>query len=175
MQTVARKKDIDLIFCRQFERDRRHPPMCDETTAPSEGAPLALTGLNRRQFTAFGASMALLGCSMPVKGDGGSQVNERMVSITMEKGVADAFFVHPAEGAHPGIIVWPDISGLRDAFKVMARTLAAEGYAVMVVNQYYRGGPAPVLESFSEWRRSEERRVGKGCVSTCRSRWSPDA
>src|SRR3546814_11523100 len=22
--------------------------------------------------------------------------------------------------------------------------------------------------------RSEERRVGKGCVSTCRSRWSPD-
>src|SRR3546814_7555070 len=24
------------------------------------------------------------------------------------------------------------------------------------------------------WARSEERRVGKGCVSTCRSRWSPD-
>src|SRR3546814_8913196 len=27
--------------------------------------------------------------------------------------------------------------------------------------------PAPVIE------RSEERRVGKECVSTCRSRWSP--
>src|SRR3546814_4989591 len=25
----------------------------------------------------------------------------------------------------------------------------------------------------STWRRSEERRVGKECVSTCRSRWSP--
>src|SRR3546814_6795177 len=25
----------------------------------------------------------------------------------------------------------------------------------------------------SEWQRSEERRVGKECVSTCRSRWSP--
>src|SRR3546814_13155489 len=24
------------------------------------------------------------------------------------------------------------------------------------------------------WGRSEERRVGKECVSTCRSRWSPD-
>src|SRR3546814_15838045 len=24
-----------------------------------------------------------------------------------------------------------------------------------------------------EWTRSEERRVGKECVSTCRSRWSP--
>src|SRR3546814_11337978 len=26
----------------------------------------------------------------------------------------------------------------------------------------------------SAFMRSEERRVGKGCVSTCRSRWSPD-
>src|SRR3546814_15662334 len=25
----------------------------------------------------------------------------------------------------------------------------------------------------SNWKRSEERRVGKECVSTCRSRWSP--
>src|SRR3546814_10201320 len=25
----------------------------------------------------------------------------------------------------------------------------------------------------SPWHRSEERRVGKECVSTCRSRWSP--
>src|SRR3546814_14460171 len=30
--------------------------------------------------------------------------------------------------------------------------------------------PAPTV---SNDRRSEERRVGKGCVSTCRSRWSP--
>src|SRR3546814_955570 len=28
-------------------------------------------------------------------------------------------------------------------------------------------------ESSGRWRRSEERRVGKECVSTCRSRWSP--
>src|SRR3546814_14666206 len=26
---------------------------------------------------------------------------------------------------------------------------------------------------WNAWRRSEERRVGKECVSTCRSRWSP--
>src|SRR3546814_2987876 len=31
------------------------------------------------------------------------------------------------------------------------------------------------LASYDQWRmtRSEERRVGKECVSTCRSRWSP--
>src|SRR3546814_3402466 len=30
-----------------------------------------------------------------------------------------------------------------------------------------------VVKSGGEWIRSEERRVGKECVSTCRSRWSP--
>src|SRR3546814_5860873 len=38
-------------------------------------------------------------------------------------------------------------------------------------------GPAPSEEVISrlsgETQRSEERRVGKECVSTCRSRWSP--
>src|SRR3546814_1798766 len=33
-----------------------------------------------------------------------------------------------------------------------------------------RGGPPDRTQS---QRRSEERRVGKECVSTCRSRWSP--
>src|SRR3546814_6803435 len=30
-----------------------------------------------------------------------------------------------------------------------------------------------VVSPFTNSRRSEERRVGKECVSTCRSRWSP--
>src|SRR3546814_16911707 len=34
-----------------------------------------------------------------------------------------------------------------------------------------RWSPAPALSLFNS--RSEERRVGKECVSTCRSRWSP--
>src|SRR3546814_7352938 len=37
-----------------------------------------------------------------------------------------------------------------------------------------RWGPQPnAMPSIGEDRRSEERRVGKECVSTCRSRWSP--
>src|SRR3546814_1066911 len=35
------------------------------------------------------------------------------------------------------------------------------------------GLPGPPVGVIGE-QRSEERRVGKGCVSTCRSRWSPD-
>src|SRR3546814_1464364 len=33
--------------------------------------------------------------------------------------------------------------------------------------------PHPVQRAFIEEQRSEERRVGKECVSTCRARWSP--
>src|SRR3546814_1656522 len=36
-----------------------------------------------------------------------------------------------------------------------------------------RRGEAPTKREASKARRSEERRVGKECVSTCRSRWSP--
>src|SRR3546814_16949058 len=35
---------------------------------------------------------------------------------------------------------------------------------------YYGGQWKP---EYDRWR-SEERRVGQGCVSTCRNRWSPD-
>src|SRR3546814_9130405 len=43
----------------------------------------------------------------------------------------------------------------------------------------FRGGKGSSWEggvrvpTFVYWKRSEERRVGKECVSTCRSRWSP--
>jgi dienelactone hydrolase len=38
--------------------------------------------------------------------------------------------------------MWPDIAGMREAKKTMARRLAAEGYAVLVVNQYYHSASA---------------------------------
>src|SRR3546814_14715869 len=34
--------------------------------------------------------------------------------------------------------------------------------------------PLTTPSMLCRYLRSEERRVGKGCVSTCRSRWSPD-
>ena len=145
--------------------------MCDELTAQTEEVNHGPGGLDRRQFALLGAGAVLAGCSRSGAKDGGSQVSERMVSITTPDGVADAFFVHPAEGAHPGVVMWPDIAGLRDAFKIMARTLAAEGYAVLVVNQYYRGGPAPVLESFAQWRTPE----GQTKIAPMREQLTPEA
>src|SRR3546814_15467915 len=46
-----------------------------------------------------------------------------------------------------------------------------------LINLAQRKGEAPVLPEHNDVLerlvRSEERRVGKECVSTCRSRWSP--
>ena len=40
--------------------------------------------------------------------------------------------------AAPGVLVWPDIFGLRPAFRQMGKRLAESGYAVLVVNPFYR-------------------------------------
>ena len=45
--------------------------------------------------------------------------------------------------------------GLRDAFETMATRLATQGYAVLVVNPYYRSAKTPILRSFSEWQTEE--------------------
>src|SRR3546814_18603856 len=37
----------------------------------------------------------------------------------------------------------------------------------------YKGLALFEADEMGDWNRSEERRVGKECVSTCRSRWSP--
>ncbi|KQM22247.1 dienelactone hydrolase family protein [Novosphingobium sp. Leaf2] len=143
--------------------------MCDaDFTSPAEGK---ITGFDRRTFTVLGASMALAGCTGAAAAAGGSPLTERMVSITTADGVCDAFFVHPAKGKHPGIVMWPDIAGLRDVFKIMARNLASQGYAVLVVNQYYRSGPAPIMKSFSEYLTPE----GQAKVAPMRAALTPDA
>jgi carboxymethylenebutenolidase len=130
--------------------------MCDEFTQSAEDAALARKGLTRREFAALGAAATIVACSGG-NGEAKPSANlvEAMVQVTTPDGTADAFFVHPAKGAHPGVLLWPDIGGLRDAFKAMARRLAGAGYGVLAVNQYYRSAPAPVLASFAEWRTPE--------------------
>ena len=127
--------------------------MCDDFTLSAEDAALAAKGLSRRQFTALGAAAAIAACS---GGDGEAKpsiaLTEGTVQVTTPDGSADAFFVRPEQGVHPGVVLWPDIAGLRDAFKVLARRLASSGYAVLAVNPYYRSAPAPLLASFAEWR-----------------------
>lgn len=74
-------------------------------------------------------------------------VTESEVNVTTPDGVADCYFVHPATGAAPGVLVWPDIFGLRPAFRQMGKRLAEAGYSVLVVNPFYRTKKASTAEA----------------------------
>ncbi|MBD8736928.1 dienelactone hydrolase family protein [Sphingomonas sp. CFBP 13706] len=115
--------------------------MCDEHTADDNEHYLA--AMSRRQFGVMtgAAGLAML---LPVPADA-KPISGRDVSIKTPDGQADAYFVAPATGAYPGVLVWPDIMGLRPAFRQMADGLAQSGYAVLVVNQFYRSTKAPFL------------------------------
>jgi carboxymethylenebutenolidase len=97
--------------------------------------------LSRRRFGALtlGTGMASL---LPVAA-GAAWIEDAEVDIKTPDGTADAYFAHPAEGVHPGVLMWPDIFGLRPAFRHMGRRLAEAGYAVLVVNPFYRTKRAP--------------------------------
>lgn len=130
--------------------------MCDEFTATDDDSALAAKGLTRREFAAMGTAAALAGYSSLSMAAVGTLI-ERNVAVTTPDGSCDAFFVHPAKGKHPGVILWPDALGLRNAKKAMARRLAAEGYAVLVVNPYYRDVRAPLPLDFTTFRTPEGR------------------
>ncbi|WP_010215899.1 dienelactone hydrolase family protein [Sphingomonas sp. PAMC 26621] len=129
--------------------------MCDEHTAADNDAFLGDGAISRRQFAALGgaAGLALLlpapANAAPIKG--------RDVTVKTPDGTADAYFVAPATGKHPAVLMWPDIMGLRPAFRQMADRLAQSGYAVLVVNQFYRSTKAPFLAPGESYDQPEVR------------------
>jgi carboxymethylenebutenolidase len=158
--------------------------MCDETTETENQS-----YLTRRGFGVLGvagaAAMALPGCAAAKPGDSAAKADdssaskqaagvataERAVLVATPDGQADGFFVHPREGRHPAVLMWPDVAGLRDAYKTLGRDLAGAGYAVLVVNPYYRSAAAPVVKTMDEWRTPE----GQGKIAPMRDILVADA
>jgi carboxymethylenebutenolidase len=97
--------------------------------------------LSRRQFGAITLGAGFM-AALPKSADA-ADVKEAEVEIKTPDGVCDAHFVHPVSGKHPAVLVWPDIFGLRPAFKQMGKRLAESGYAVLTVNPFYRTKKAP--------------------------------
>jgi carboxymethylenebutenolidase len=118
--------------------------MCDEHFEDDLTKYLA-PGMTRRQFGALsvGAGIAML---LPRAADA-LDVTDADVTVKMPDGTADCYFVHPASGTAPGVLMWPDIFGLRPAFRQMGKRLAESGYAVLVVNPFYRVQKAPTAEA----------------------------
>ena len=132
--------------------------MCDEETLRDEEAYLRRSGsLTRR---AFGALSIGTGLAMVLPRTAAAlQVTAADVEVSTPDGTADCYFVHPTSGAHPGVLIWPDALGLRPAFEQMGRRLAESGYAVLVVNPYYRSAKAPVVEEGASFRDEATRNV----------------
>jgi carboxymethylenebutenolidase len=83
------------------------------------------------------------------------------VMIKTPDGTCDAYFVH---GAKPSaaVLIWPDILGLRPAFRQMGKRLAEAGYTVLVVNPFYRMKPAPVVPAGAKFSDPETRKTLMG-------------
>ena len=125
--------------------------MCDEKTIRDAEAYLRRSGgLTRREFGALsvGTGLAML---LP-RAAAALEVTGSNVEVQTPDGMADCHFVHPSSGAWPGVLIWPDALGLRPAFERMAQRLAESGYAVLVVNPYYRTERAPVLPEGASFR-----------------------
>ena len=125
--------------------------MCDEATLRDAEDYLRRSGsLTRRKFGALsvGTGLAML---LP-RSAAALEVRAADVEVSTPDGTADCHFVHPSSGAHPGVLIWPDALGLRPAFEQMGRRLAESGYAVLVVNPYYRTERAPVLPEGASFR-----------------------
>lgn len=111
--------------------------------------------LSRRDFGALTLGAGVV--SMLPRAADAAEVTEAEVEVKTPDGTADCYFVHPAQGAHPAVLVWPDIFGLRPAFRQMGRRLAESGYSVLVVNPFYRKQHAPTAPEHPDFNDPETR------------------
>lgn len=105
--------------------------------------------LTRRQFGAMALGAGLV--AMLPKSTRAAETTGEEVEIKTPDGVADAYIVHPLKGKFPAVLIWPDIFGLRPAFRAMATRLAESGYTVLVINPFYRIRKAPTSPEHADF------------------------
>ncbi|MFM8941644.1 MAG: dienelactone hydrolase family protein [Phenylobacterium sp.] len=125
----------------------------DKTSKETSRETSGPAGLSRRDLGVLAAGAAVAASAQaraaPLK------VMEMDVEVQTPDGACDAVFVHPMgkapAGGWPAVLVWTDIMGLRPVFRQMASRMAAEGYAVLVPNPFYRKGRAPIPSGPVNW------------------------
>ena len=121
--------------------------MCDEFTFARDRRIAAMT---RRRFNAL--TVAAGAVMLLPRAANALDVVLSDVDVETPDGTADCYFAHPAEGAHAGVVIWPDARGMRSAYRDMASRLAEHGYSVLVVNPYYRKQRGQVLPDATDPR-----------------------
>jgi carboxymethylenebutenolidase len=114
--------------------------VCDEKLLSHFGQSNLLTRRHFGRLSAIGGASIVL-----PRAANALDVSASVIDIPTPDGLADCHFVHPVDGAHPGVVIFPDARGMRMVYRQMAGRLAESGYSVLVINPYYRGQRAPVL------------------------------
>jgi len=157
---LLRRARARLRFQHRIERQAI---VCDQDAfADMTEYQLKSGGLSRRQFGSLtlGAGLVAL---LPRAADA-AEVVDSEVEIKTPDGTCDAYFVHPVKGVHAAVLVWPDIFGLRPAFRQMGRRLAESGYAVLVVNPFYRQQKAPTAPEHPDFNDPDTRAALMGLM-----------
>jgi len=132
--------------------------MCDQDHYDEDlKAHRARSVVTRRTFGAM--SLGASAMAMLPRVANAAAVTESDVKVKTPDGTADCYFVYPSSGASAGVIMWPDILGLRPAFRDMGKRLAESGYAVLVVNPFYRGKAAPVAPAGAKFSDPEVKKI----------------
>jgi carboxymethylenebutenolidase len=125
--------------------------MCDEFIHPGL---VSDSRLSRRAFGLMTAAAAGAPGAALAQGNAA----ETDVTVKTGDGACDAVLYHPnSRGKWPAVLVWPDIMGLRPAFRDLGRRLASQGYTVLVVNPFYRSAHAPVIGDNFDFSNPEAR------------------
>ena len=131
--------------------------MCDDLTQQDVERSFGSGVVSRRDFGKVSAAAGLAMMLPPVAN--AQETTETDVEITTPDGVADCYFVHPSSGRHPAVLIWPDILGLRPAFRAMGKRLAQSGYSVLVINPFYRDARSPVVGEGASFGQPETRAI----------------
>jgi len=111
----------------------------DPSVKPADTPPMS-----RREFAVLSVAVGVVAVSGMEAAFGATPVSDSDVQIHTPSGVCDAAFAHPeGKGRWPAAIMFPDAYGLRPTMREMAKRLAAQGYAVLVPNPFYRSTKAP--------------------------------
>jgi carboxymethylenebutenolidase len=133
---------FDDMVAYRLRREREQLLSRRNFGALSLGA-LSLVACKSADSAGVPASTASASAAVSASSANAAATTEAEVTITTPDGTCDAYFVHPTTGASPAVLIWPDIFGLRPAFRDMGKRLAESGYAVLVVNPFYRIKKAP--------------------------------
>jgi carboxymethylenebutenolidase len=138
--------------------------MCDQDHFEEDRQQYEALGLvTRKQFgIMLGAGISMM---LPQVANAVA-VTESEVNVTTPDGAADCYFAHPASGTAPGVLMWPDIFGLRPAFRQMGKRLAESGYSVLVVNPFYRVKKAPTAAAGAATPIEQVRPLAQGLNET---------